>query len=202
LETCPQCQGSGRGVSWRGFSIGGDACDRCGGTGKLPSQKCHTCRGIGHVERPRAVTVSIPKGVDEGNKLRVAGQGSPGEHGAPAGDLYLTVKMRPHALFERKGEDLYVDLPVTFAEAALGGDVEVPTMTGRVTMKIPAGVQSGQQLRLSGQGMPRRAGGSGNLFARLKVTVPRNLTEEERELIEKLRSLRGENPRDRILSGR
>jgi molecular chaperone DnaJ len=202
LETCPQCQGSGRGVSWRGFSIGGDACERCGGTGKLPSQKCHTCRGVGHVERPRAVTVSIPKGVDEGNKLRVAGQGSPGEHGAPAGDLYLTVKMRPHALFERKGEDLFVDLPVTFAEAALGADVEVPTMTGRVTMKIPAGVQSGQQLRLSGQGMPRRAGGSGNLVARLKVAVPRNLSAEERELIEKLRGLRAENPRDRILTGR
>jgi molecular chaperone DnaJ len=202
LETCPLCQGSGRGVSWRGFSIGGDVCERCGGTGKIPSQKCHTCRGTGQVERPRAVTVSIPKGVDEGNKLRVAGQGSPGEHGAPAGDLYLSVKMRPHPLFERKGEDLYVDLPVTFAEAALGADVEVPTMNGRVTMKIPPGVQSGQQLRLSGQGMPRRAGGSGNLFARLKVTVPRNLSDEERQLIEKLSSLRGENPRERILAGR
>jgi molecular chaperone DnaJ len=202
LETCSQCQGSGRGVSWRGFSLGGDTCDRCQGTGKIPSQKCHTCRGAGHVERPRAVTVSIPKGVDDGNKLRVAGQGSPGEHGAPAGDLYLNVKMRPHALFERKGEDLYVDLPVTFAEAALGGDVEVPTMGAKVTMKIPPGVQSGQQLRLTGQGMPRRAGGSGNLFARLKVAVPRNLSDEERELIEKLRALRPENPRERILAGR
>ena len=201
-ETCTQCQGSGRGVSFKGFSIGGDLCERCGGTGRIPSQKCHTCRGLGHVERPRAVTVSIPKGVDEGNKLRVAGQGNPGEHGAPAGDLYLGVKMRAHALFERKGEDLYVEVPVTFAEAALGGEVEVPTITGKVSMKLPPGVQSGQQLRLTGQGMPRRAGGSGNLYARLKVTVPRNLTEEERGLIEQLRALRTENPRERILVGR
>lgn len=202
LDTCSQCQGSGRGVSWRGFSLGGDVCDRCHGTGKIPSQRCHTCRGAGQVERPRAVTVTIPKGVDDGNKLRVAGQGNPGEHGAPAGDLYLNVKMRPHPLFERKGDDLYVELPVTFAEAALGGEVEVPTVTGKVTMKIPPGVQSGQQLRLTGQGMPRRSGGSGNLYARIKVTVPRNLTDEERGLIEKLRELRKENPRERILAGR
>ncbi|MCC2669091.1 MAG: dnaJ, partial [Armatimonadetes bacterium] len=201
-ETCTQCQGSGRGVSFRGFSIGGDLCDRCGGSGKIPSQKCHTCRGAGQVERPRAVTVSIPKGVDEGNKLRVAGQGNPGEHGAPAGDLYLMVKMRVHPLFERKGEDLYVDVPVTFPEASLGAEIDVPTMTGKVSMKLPPGVQSGQQLRLTGQGMPRRAGGSGNLYARLKVTVPRNLTEEERGLIEQLKALRTENPRDRILAGR
>ena len=110
--------------------------------------------------------------------------------------------MRAHALFERKGEDLYVEVPVTFAEAALGGEVEVPTMTGKVSMKLPPGVQSGQQLRLTGQGMPRRAGGSGNLYARLKVTVPRNLTEEERGLIEQLKALRTENPRERILVGR
>jgi len=110
--------------------------------------------------------------------------------------------MKPHPLFERKGDSLTVEVPVTFAEAALGGEVQVPTMTGKVTMKLPPGVQSGQQLRLSGQGMPRRAGGSGDLLARVKVTVPRNLSEEERELIEKLRSLRADNPRERILAGR
>jgi DnaJ-class molecular chaperone len=154
------------------------------------------------VERPRSVTVTIPKGVDTGNKLRVAGQGSPGEGGAPAGDLFLLIKLKPHPLFERKGDDLYVELPVTFAEAALGSEVQVPTMSGRVTMKIPPGIQSGQQLRLTGQGMPRRGGGAGNLFARIKVTVPKNLTEQERELVEQLGSLRQENPRERILAGR
>ena len=202
MDTCPQCKGSGRGVNWGGLSIGNEPCDRCHGTGKVPAQPCHTCRGRGIVERPRAVTVSIPKGVDDGTKLRVAGQGNPGENGAPAGDLYLTVKMRPHPLYERKGDDLYVDLPITFSEAALGAEVQVPTMTGRATMKIPPGVQSGQQLRLTGQGMPRRSGGSGNLYARLKVTVPRNLSDEERSLIEKLKGLRQENPRERILTGR
>lgn len=202
LETCAQCKGTGRGTAWGGFSIGNETCDRCHGTGKAPTQACHTCRGSGMVERPRAVTVTIPKGVDDGNKLRVAGQGNPGQHGAPAGDLYLMVKMRPDKLFERKGEDLYVDLPVTFPEAALGGEVQVPTLTGKVTMKLPAGVQSGQQLRLKGQGMPKRTGGSGDLFARIKVMVPRGLTDTERELIEQLRELRQENPREQILAGR
>ena len=104
--------------------------------------------------------------------------------------------------FEPRGDDLYVELPVTFAEAALGAEVQVPTMTGKATMKVPPGIQSGQQLRLTGQGMPRRAGGSGNLYVRVKVTVPRDLTEQERNLVEQLKELRTENPRERILAGR
>lgn len=202
FETCPVCKGSGRGRSIGGFTLRNEVCERCHGSGQVPSQNCHTCRGEGVVERPRSVTVTIPKGVDNGTKLRVAGQGNPSASGGPAGDLYLIVKMRPHPLFERKGDDLYVDLPVTFSEAALGGEVQVPTLTSKVTMKTPAGVQSGQQLRLTGQGMPTRAGGAGNLFARIKVAVPRNLTDEERTLIEKLRELRPENPREKILVGR
>jgi molecular chaperone DnaJ len=202
MDTCPQCKGTGRGAQWGGMTIGTEVCDRCGGVGQVPSQPCHTCRGRGVVERPRSVTVTIPKGVDTGNKLRVAGQGSPGGGGAPAGDLFLLIKVRSHALFERKGDDLYVELPVTFAEAALGAEVQVPTMTGKATMKVPPGIQSGQQLRLSGQGMPRRAGGSGNLYARVKVTVPKDLTEQERSLVEQLKELRTENPRERILAGR
>jgi len=203
METCPQCKGSGKGrAAWGGLTLRGEPCERCGGVGQTPTQACHTCRGRRIVERPRAVTVMIPKGVDEGNKLRVAGQGNPSPGGGSAGDLYLMVRMQQHPVFERKGDDLYVDLPVTFAEAALGAEVQVPTMTSRVTMKIPPGVQSGQQLRLTGQGMPRRSGGQGNLFARIKVTVPRNLSEDERELIERLQTLRADNPRERILAGR
>jgi molecular chaperone DnaJ len=201
-ETCPQCKGSGRGKSFGGLVLKNELCDRCGGSGQIPTQPCHTCRGRKIVERPRAVTVSIPKGVDDGTKLRVAGQGNPGANGAPAGDLYLIIRMRPHPLFERKADNLTVEVPVTFAEAALGAEVQVPTLNGRVTMKIPAGVQSGQQLRLSGQGMPRRSGGKGDLFARIKVTVPKNLSAEERQLIEQLGTLRAENPRERLLAGR
>jgi molecular chaperone DnaJ len=202
MDNCPQCGGSGRGRSFGGFSLGMDVCERCHGVGKVPSQPCHTCRGRGAVERPRSVTVSIPKGVDTGNKLRIAGQGNPGASGAPAGDLFLLVKVKPHPVFERKGDDLTVELPVSFAEAALGADVQAPTLTGRVTMKIPPGIQSGQQLRLKGQGMPRRGGGAGDLFARVRVTVPKSLTDDERRLVEQLRDLRPENPRERLLAGR
>jgi molecular chaperone DnaJ len=202
FETCPQCKGSGRGRSLGGFTLRGEPCDRCHGNGQIPTQVCHTCRGAGQVERARPITVTIPRGIEDGAKLRVTGQGYPSQSGGPPGDLYLLVRVRPHRLFERNGDDLTVELPVTFAEAALGGEVQVPTMTGRVTMKIPAGVQSGQRLALRGQGMPRRAGGFGDLYARLKVTVPKNLTADERGLIEKLKELRQENPREAILSGR
>jgi molecular chaperone DnaJ len=202
LETCPQCKGTGQGRALGGFLMRGEPCNRCGGTGQVPTQKCHTCAGRGIVERPRGVTVTIPRGVDEGNRLRVAGQGNPGANGAPAGDLYLLIRMKPHPLFERKGDSLYVELPVSFVEAALGAEIQVPTVTGKVTMRVPPGVQSGQQLRLSGQGMPRRSGGHGDLYARVRVTVPRNLNEEERSLIEQLGRLRQENPRERLLAGR
>ncbi len=202
LETCSQCKGSGRGMTFRGLSLGNDVCERCHGNGTVPTQRCHTCQGSGVVSRPRAVTVSIPKGVEDGNRLRVAGQGGIGQHGGPAGDLYLLIRLRSHQVFERKGDALTVDLPVSFAEAALGGEVQVPTLDGKVTMKLPGGVQSGQQLRLTGQGMPRRSGGRGDLLARIKVAVPKNLTDQERELIEELRRLRPENPRDALLTGR
>jgi molecular chaperone DnaJ len=203
METCPQCKGSGRGVAFSGFSLGNESCERCHGSGQVYTQTCHTCHGRGIVERPRSVTVTIPKGVDEGTRLRVAGQGNPGARGGTAGDLYLRVKMKPHVLFERKGDNLVVELPVTFPEAALGAEVQVPTLDGsRVTMRIPPGVQSGQQLRLKEQGMHRRSGGRGDLFARIKVAVPRQLSDEERALIENLKSLRAEDPRERLFNRR
>jgi molecular chaperone DnaJ len=202
-KQCPVCKGTGQGRAIAGISILGETCENCQGTGQVPEQPCPTCRGRGQVERNRRVEVKIPKGVYEGAKIRVGGQGSAGAQGGPAGDLYLLVHMRPHPLFERKEDHLYVDLPVTFAEAALGGEVQVPTVTGKVSTRIPAGVQSGQALRLAGLGMPQlRGGGSGDLYARIKVTVPKNLTERERELIEQLGGLRPENPRDRLLVGR
>ncbi len=200
LETCPQCKGSGKARSVAGIGTG--SCDRCAGTGKAPTQACHTCRGAGIVERPRAVTVTIPAGVEDGNRLRIAGQGNIGANGGPSGDLYLLIRIRPHNLFERKGDNLVVELPVTFAEAALGAEVQVPTMAGKLTTRLPAGIQSGQQLRLAGQGMPRRSGSPGDLLARVRIVVPKNLTPREIELIEELRGLRSENPREGILTGR
>jgi molecular chaperone DnaJ len=200
--TCPTCKGSGRGRTIAGISLSGEPCERCGGSGQIPQETCSTCRGQGQVERTRRVEVKIPRGVYEGAKVRVAGQGGAAP-GTPPGDLLLNVKMQPHPLFERKEDDLYVDLPVTFAEAALGGEVQVPTVTSKVTTRVPAGVQSGQSLRLTGLGVPHlRGGGSGDLYARVKVTVPKDLSTRERELIEELRSLRKEDPRARLLIGR
>jgi molecular chaperone DnaJ len=203
MKQCPVCKGTGRRRSIAGISLPGDVCDRCGGTGQVPEKACSTCQGSGHVERQRRVEVKIPKGVYEGAKVRVAGQGSPGPNGGPPGDLILHVRMKPNPMFERKDDDLYVDLPVTFVEAALGAEVQVPTVTGKVSTTLPAGVQSGQSLRLTGLGMPHlRGGGSGHLYARIKVAVPRNLTDQERELIRQLGGMRHENPRERLLAGR
>jgi DnaJ-class molecular chaperone len=183
-ETCPTCRGSG---------------EKPG----APQEPCPTCHGRGQVERTKRVEVKIPKGVYEGAKVRAAGQGAPGGPGAPAGDLLLMVRMVPHPLFERRDDDLYVDLPVTFAEAALGAEVLVPTVTGKVTARVPPGIQSGQSLRLAGLGVPHlRGGGTGDLYARIKVAVPKNLSARERELIEELKELRQEDPRARLLIGR
>lgn len=202
-KQCPVCKGTGRRRSLGGLSLPGDTCDRCGGTGQIPEKPCTTCRGTGQVERQKRVEVKIPKGVYEGAKVRVAGQGSPGLGGGPPGDLLLHIRMQPNRMFERKDDDLYVDLPVTFAEAALGAEVQVPTITGKVTATLPPGTQSGQSLRLTGLGMPHlRGGGSGNLYARIKVAVPRNLSDQERELIRQLSGIRSENPRERLLAGR
>jgi len=141
------------------------------------------------------VEVRIPAGVESGAKIRAAGQGGQAPAGGTAGDLYLIVSIIPHPMFERKAADLYCDLPVTYAEAALGAEVECPTLKGQVKVKVPAGSSSGQLLRLSGMGMPRINGGYGDLYARLKIVVPKNLTDEERRLVERLRQLRPDNPR-------
>jgi len=146
--------------------------------------------------KAKSVEVKIPPGVADGSRVRLAGQGSVGLGGGRSGDLYLITRIRPHPTFERKGDDLHVDVPVSVAEAALGAEIEVPAMNGMVKVKVPASTSSGQSLRLKGLGMPRLKGaGSGDLYARIMVAVPKNLTEQERQLLEKLASLRHDNPR-------
>jgi len=201
-QTCPVCKGSGKSRGFAGISLRSDVCEKCHGKGQVPQKPCPTCHGEGQVERPHRVTVTIPPGIAEGQKLRVAGQGEPGRSGGPAGDLILLVKMKPHPLFERKGDHLYIDLPVTYAEAALGGEVQVPTMTGSVRMNLRPGVQSGQSVRLTGLGMPKRGGGHGDLYVRPKIVVPKNLSDREKTLIEELKTLRADNPRERLITGR
>jgi molecular chaperone DnaJ len=195
IRSCPTCGGSGVVQQVRGFFNIGATCSRCRGEGVILETRCPRCQGAGTVTGTRSVEVRIPVGVEDGTVLRLAGQGTQGRDGGPAGDLYLRLKIRPHPFFERKGDDLYCEVPITFAEAALGAEIEVPTLDGKVRVRVPSGTQSGQLLRLAGLGMPKRTGGRGDLYVRVKIVVPRDLTLRERQLIEELQRLRPENPR-------
>jgi DnaJ-class molecular chaperone len=171
-----------------------EACPTCRGAGNVDGAPCATCHGSGWQRARRQIEVKIPAGVRTGQRVRVAGEGGGGA--GARGDLYLVVNVASHPLFERKGDDLHLELPITAPEAALGASVEVPTLRGRVSMKIPPGTGSGRTFRLPGYGMPRiKAGGAGDELVRTKIVVPTSLTPEERELYTKLASLRGDNPR-------
>ncbi|MFO7712615.1 MAG: J domain-containing protein [Dehalococcoidia bacterium] len=169
----------------------GEICSSCGGTGRVGNRTCTACSGAGSRTSPRRLEVKIPVGVKDGSRIRIAGEGGSGHAGGGRGDLYLMVKLVPHRLFERKGDDLYADAPVPLATAMLGGEIMLPTLNGNLSLKIPAETQNGKVFRLAGKGMPGLGGKKyGSLFARAKVVLPTDLTEEERKLFEKLRSLR------------
>jgi DnaJ-class molecular chaperone len=173
-----------------------EVCATCGGSGQQGTGPCPTCGGAGQVRRAQRVEVGIPAGVRDGARVRAAGEGGPGTGGGPQGDLYLQVGGRPHPTFERREDDLYVDLPLAVWEAALGAEVEVPTLRGKVTMKIPAETPTGRTFRLPGYGVPHlRGGGQGDQLVRAKVVVPTGLSPRERELFEELRQLRPQPPR-------
>lgn len=170
----------------------GDRCGVCGGAGQVAGAVCHACRGSGRSFVTRRIEVQIPAGVDTGTRVRLAGKGAPGGSGGPAGDLYLKITVRPHPRFERHGDDLHVAVDVPVADAALGGEVRVPTLKGKaLALKVPPGTQAGRVFRLSGQGMARRAGGFGDLLARVRPVLPEPLTEEQRTLFEALRRTTG-----------
>ncbi len=171
-----------------------EPCPACQGSGNVDGKPCPTCRGSGWQRAQRQIEVKIPAGVRTGQRVRVAGEG--GGTAGTRGDLYLAVTVAPHPLFERKGDDIHLELPITVPEAALGASVEVPTLRGRVSMKIPAGTSSGRTFRLPGYGMPRvKGGGQGDELIRTKIVVPTSLTAEERDLYTKLKGLRTDNPR-------
>jgi len=170
---CPECQGKGRVQMGKGPVSFARTCPRCGGSGRISTRPCQTCGGRGQTVNRERLTVHIPAGVDSGSRVRVAGKGAPGQHGGPAGDLYIVVQVRPHPLLERRGNDLYFNLPVTVGEAALGATVATPTPDGEVRLKVPPGSQSGRLLRIRGRGVPALKGGArGDLYARLMVQVP------------------------------
>jgi molecular chaperone DnaJ len=179
----------------KSFSLETDEpCPTCHGSGNVDGKPCSTCRGSGWQRARRQLEVKIPAGVRTGQRVRVAGEGGGGADAR--GDLYLVVNVAPHPLFERKGDDLHLELPITAPEAALGASIEVPTLRGRVSMKIPPGTSSGRTFRLPSYGMPRVKGaGVGDELVRAKIVVPTSLTDEERELYTKLKDLRTDNPR-------
>jgi DnaJ-class molecular chaperone len=172
-----------------------EPCPTCNGTGVVGDKSCQTCGGAGQVSKTKSIEVNIPAGVREGSTVRLAGQGGLGTNGTPPGDLYLHIRLRPHPLFTVRGDDLETELPITPWEAALGTRVEVPTIDGQVDMTIPAGAQTGQRLRLRGQGLNKRGGGRGDEYVRLKILVPKKITPEERRLYEELRNASSFDPR-------
>ncbi|MGQ9675242.1 MAG: DnaJ C-terminal domain-containing protein [Chloroflexota bacterium] len=168
-----------------------EVCTQCGGTGVTQNKPCAQCGGVGSTVRPRRLEVKIPPGVRDGSRVRVAGEGGPGAGGGPKGDLFLVVSVLPHSTFERKGDDLYVEVPVPMTVAILGGEVQVPTLKSRVALKIPAETQNGRTFKLRGQGMPHLQGeGHGDLYAKVKVVLPTNLSSRERELVQEMAKLR------------
>jgi molecular chaperone DnaJ len=172
---------------------GAEVCSICGGTGEVAGAVCHTCEGTGQVGRERRIEVRVPPGVKTGSRVRVAGEGRPGIGGGPPGDLYLLVTVGAHNRFERRGDDLVLEVTVPYVDAVLGGEVEVQTLDGRVALRIPELTQNGRQIRLAGKGMPvlGPGGGRGDLLVRVRVQMPESLTDAERGHFQALRSLRG-----------
>ena len=171
------------------------ACPRCRGTGKIVKNPCDTCLGQGRVRRSKKLSVKIPAGVDTGDRIRLGGEGEAGRNGGPAGDLYVEVRVREHDIFERDGEHLSCEVPVSFATAVLGGTIVVPTLDGQVSLKIPAETQSGRVFRLRDKGVkPVRGGSRGDLFCKVMVETPVKLKAEQRELLRKFdESLRADD---------
>ncbi|MET1080448.1 MAG: molecular chaperone DnaJ [Pseudomonas sp.] len=192
--TCTTCGGVGQVRMQQGFFSVQQTCPRCHGSGKMIADPCTSCQGQGRVEEHKTLSVKVPPGVDTGDRIRLSGEGEAGAMGGPAGDLYVVVNVREHAIFQRDGKHLYCEVPISFADAALGGELEVPTLDGRVKLKIPDGTQTGKLFRLRGKGVaPVRGGGAGDLMCRVAVETPVNLDRRQRELLEEFRkSLAGD----------
>lgn len=195
-ETCPNCQGSGQ-VQQQvntpfGRMMNVVACQRCGGTGQIITNPCPTCKGKKRVRKTRTLEVKVPAGVDDGARLRMSGEGESGLRGGPGGDLYVYLHVRSHPLFERDGNDVWCEVPLPMVKATLGAEIEVPTLDGKVSLKIPEGTQTGKVFRLKEKGIPRLQGrGRGDQYVRVKVITPTKLDSTQRELLEKFAEATG-----------
>jgi molecular chaperone DnaJ len=200
-ETCSHCGGSGQlNVEQNtpfGRVVNRRVCHHCQGTGKFIKEKCNDCRGAGKVKVNKKINIKVPAGIDDGQQLRVSGQGEPGVNGGPAGDLYVVFNVQPHEFFERHGDDIFCEMPLTFTQAALGDEIEVPTLTGKIKLKVPAGTQTGTSFRLKGKGVPNVRGyGQGDQHVKVRVITPKKLSDEQRDLLRKLAELSGNDMPD------
>jgi molecular chaperone DnaJ len=199
-ETCSNCAGSGQVRYQQGFFSVARTCSVCRGVGRVVKNPCSECLGAGRVEREKQMEVKIPAGVETGSRMRVQGEGESGTQGGPSGDLYVVIHLAEHERFERQGSNLYVSLPITFAQAALGSDVFVSTIEGEEKIKIPTGTQTGTVFRLKGKGMPVLGGrGHGDLFVSVSVVTPTSLTREQRRLLEQLAVVENKDLEDKGL---
>ncbi|SDH47351.1 molecular chaperone DnaJ [Alteribacillus persepolensis] len=200
-ETCSKCGGAGQlNIEQNtpfGRVVNRRVCDRCQGTGQMVKERCSTCGGDGKVRKNKKISIKVPAGVDYGQQIRVAGQGEPGVNGGPHGDLYVVFNVKSHEFFERDGDDVYCEMPITFAQAALGDEIEVPTLRGKVKLKIPAGTQTETSFRLRGKGIPNVHGrGQGDQHVKVRIITPKTLSERQKELIREFAELSGDEQVD------
>ena len=187
VETCPTCHGAGRIRRQQGFFVTEQPCPHCHGSGKRIEKPCKKCHGDGRVHKKKNLSVTIPPGVDTSNQLRLSGEGAAGENGAPAGDLYVVIHVKEHHIFQRDGNNLYCEVPISFTLAALGGEIEVPTLDGRVKLKVPEGTQTGKLFRMRGKGVAAaRSGYTGDLICKVIIETPVSLNDEQRALLKQL----------------
>ena len=193
-STCATCQGHGKVRAQSGFFTIERTCPNCGGVGRVISNPCKSCAGAGRVEKDKTLSVNIPQGVEDGTRIRLTGEGEAGLRGGPAGDLYVFLALQPHEVFQREGANVYCRVPIAMTTAALGGDIDVPTLDGgRVAVSLPEGTQTGRQFRLRGKGMPHMRGrGQGDMFVQTMVETPVNLSKEQRELLEQFEDSLGD----------
>jgi molecular chaperone DnaJ len=202
-KTCETCHGAGTVRLSQGFFSIQQACPTCQGSGKMVTDPCGTCRGVGRVKKHKTLSVKIPAGVDEGDRIRLSGEGEAGVNGGPAGDLYVVMHLKPHEVFQRDGDDLHCQMPVSFTLAALGGEIEIPTLEGSAKVKVPAETQTGQVFRLRGKGIKGvRSSYAGDLMCEVVVETPVRLTERQKELLRELEDINRadgsrHNPRSR-----
>ncbi|MBM7556233.1 molecular chaperone DnaJ [Halanaerobacter jeridensis] len=198
VETCAKCDGTGE-IKFKqntpfGQMVQTQTCDRCNGTGKFVKEPCPNCNGQGKVKKRRKVTVNIPAGVNDGHKLRMRGEGQAGENGGPSGDLYIIIKVKEHDLFKREGNNVICEVPISFIQAILGDEIKVPTLDGKVKFNIPEGTQPGASFRLKDKGIPylNRRDTRGDQIIKVKVIIPENLDEDQKELLEEFADISGE----------